>query len=115
MKRVSSWTLILLISVILLSTFLLTGGKGKKEEVPTEAAAPAVMLGGSQKERAEALAKQYSGVTVTIITEGIAVPTAPNHVVGMGRFKALIAWFTMPTMSLSMKRHTKAATTMGTR
>jgi multiple sugar transport system substrate-binding protein len=72
MKRVSSWTLILLISVILLSTFLIAGGKGKKEEAPTEAAAPTVMLGGSQKERAEALAKQYAGVTVTIITEGIA-------------------------------------------
>jgi multiple sugar transport system substrate-binding protein len=72
MKRVSTWTLILLICAVLLSTFLLTGGRGKKEEMPAETAAPTVMREGSQKERAEALAKQYAGVTVTVLTEGIA-------------------------------------------
>jgi multiple sugar transport system substrate-binding protein len=61
-----------LIVVVLISALFLVGGKGKKEAPEGAAPEETVMRAGSQKERAEALAKKYAGVTVTILTEGIA-------------------------------------------
>ena len=72
MKRKFFQLSTVLIVVVLISALFLIGGKGKKEAPEVVVPEEAVMRVGSQKERAEALAKQYAGVTVTILTEGIA-------------------------------------------
>ena len=68
---ISILVLFLLIAFVFVVTF---NGGGKKEPVekPKEVA-PAIEIKGTQKERAEALAKMYAGTTVTMTHEGLAV------------------------------------------
>jgi multiple sugar transport system substrate-binding protein len=74
MKRVSMRLLIILMSVVLISAFLLIGNKGKDDKEAGESAETmeAISMEGTQKDRAERLGKQYAGTTITILQEGIA-------------------------------------------
>jgi multiple sugar transport system substrate-binding protein len=73
MKKRFLWFTVVLVIAVLLSSLFLIASKGKKDKAAEEMAVEEeVMLEGSQKERAEALAKKYSGTTITMLTEGIA-------------------------------------------
>ncbi|UCB45251.1 MAG: extracellular solute-binding protein [Spirochaetota bacterium] len=78
MKRKFLNLSIVLITIVLVSSFFLVGMKGRKPKKPEEAAVVEEEMqitaqgSGSQKERAEMLGKKYSGTTITMLQEGIA-------------------------------------------
>jgi multiple sugar transport system substrate-binding protein len=70
-KKRFLWIVIIMLLMPFIFIVAFNGQEGASKK-PEEMAAPEISMTGSQKDRAEALGKQYSGVTVTMITEGIA-------------------------------------------
>ncbi|UCB44513.1 MAG: extracellular solute-binding protein, partial [Spirochaetota bacterium] len=66
--------LYIIVCMLLIPFVFIVAFNGKEEaaEKPEEVEGPAISMEGTQRERAEALGKKYSGVTKTLLTEGIA-------------------------------------------
>ncbi|UCB46028.1 MAG: sugar ABC transporter substrate-binding protein [Spirochaetota bacterium] len=72
-KRFISISVLLFLIAFIFVVAFNGGEKPEPAEEAEEVAAPAMMLEGTQKEIAEALAKKYAGTTITMTHEGLAV------------------------------------------